>query len=106
MSNPNFKRIDFIRQFVETGLSYTQAELAYQGMITSLERAISTRSKICFASVGALKPVDRPPREVVMGFDRSGGNCKRMLRRYTLGPRVEFKFKLHRAFGQKTGLMP
>lgn len=103
---PNFKRIDFIRQFVASGLTYTQAEVAYEGMIKAFDKAVGTRSKVCLAHVGALRPVERPPRRVMMGFDRSGGSCKKMLRQFTLGPRVEFKFKLHKSFGQRTGLLP
>jgi hypothetical protein len=100
------KRLDFINRFHEAGLTYQQAELAYGAMIRSFEDGIRGKAKIHLAKVGVLKPVDRPPREIVMGFDRSGGECKKKIRRYTLGMRTEFRFKIHRAFGRRIGILP
>jgi nucleoid DNA-binding protein len=100
------KRIDFINRFHAFGLTYQQAEIAYSAMIRSFEDGIRDKSKIHLAKVGVLKPVDRPPREVVMGFERAGGVCQKKIRRFIIGSRTEFRFKVHRAFGRRVGILP
>jgi hypothetical protein len=100
------KRIDFINRFHACGLTYQQAEIAYAAMIRSFEDGIRSKSKIHLAKVGILKPLDRPPREVVMGFERVGGSCHKKIRRYIVGARTEYRFKIHRAFGRRIGILP
>jgi len=100
------KRADFIKHFVDEGLTYTQAEIAYKGMMKAVESGIRNKAKIHLASVGVLRPLDRPPRQVVMGFERSGGTCVNKVRHYAIGPRVEYRFKMHKAFGRSAGLIP
>lgn len=106
MNGTPTKRIDFIQRFHAAGLTYQQAETAYNAMIRTFEDGLREKSKIHLAKVGVLRPVDRPPREIVMGFDRSGGVCERKIRRYVIGSRVEYRFKVHRAFGRRIGILP
>ena len=99
-AKPLVARPEFIKKFVDAGLSYHQAETAYRAMVSVLEDGVAARAKIHFAKVGALDPVVLKPREYVMGFCRSKDGVKKMRRHYILGTRIRYKFKVYPAFGR------
>jgi hypothetical protein len=100
------KRADFIRRFVDQGLTYSQADLAYQAMIGFFEDGVAGKCRICVAPVGVLKPVIQPARPVTMGFERDASGVHKRKRTYLLGMRWRYVFKVYRKFGRKHGLLP
>lgn len=100
------KKPDFVHRFVQAGLTYAQAYVAYQALIGLVEDGVAERSKIRFGHVGVLKPVKRRPRTVTMGFRRDATGVQKVKRTYVLGTRVSYAFRVYRAFGQQHDLMP
>ena len=100
------KRVDFIRRLVSNGLTYMQAQTAYQALIGFFEDGVAGRDAICIGHVGVLKPIRRRPRTITMGFKRDKTGVKKVKRNYVLGTRVTYTFKVYRAFGKLHGLAP
>lgn len=100
------KKPDFIRRFVQAGLTYAQAYMAYQAMVGFFEDGVAARSRIRIGHVGVLKPVKRRPRTVTMGFRRDASGVQKIKRTYVLGTRMSYAFRIYRAFGQQHDLMP
>jgi hypothetical protein len=93
-------RPQFIKKFVQSGLSYEHAELAYRAMITVLEDGVAARAKIHFAGVGALDPMTLMPREITMGFKRTKEGVINTKRSFILGVRTRYKFRVYPTFGR------
>lgn len=89
----------------DAGLSYDQACRAYTCMVGIVEDGVSSHAKISFGKIGCLCPVRKPPRDVVMGFVRgANGKLTNTRRVFHLDARTGYKFKLYRAFAQRTQL--
>jgi len=98
-------RRDFIRKFMDCGLTFDQACRCYTGMVSVFEDAVVRAEKIGIGRVGCLTPTICPPRDVVMGFQRGkGGKVVRTKRLYHLDERVKYRFTLYREFKTKHGL--
>ena len=98
------KRVDFIRRLVSNGLTYSQAQIAYQALVGFFEDGVAGRDHICIGHVGVLKPIHRKPRTVTMGFKRTASGVQRVKRNFVLGTRISYTFKVYRAFGRLHGL--
>jgi hypothetical protein len=103
---PKLKRVDFIRRFVDAGLTYSQAQTAYRAVVGFFEDGVASRSQICVGHVGVLKPVKRGARTVTMGFMRDASGVRKVKRNYLLGIRISYTFKVFKAFGRLHGLAP
>ena len=96
------KRLDFIKKFMDAGLTYDQACRVYSSMVAILENAVVSGDKVKFGKSGCLLPVRKPPRDVVMGFQRGPGNVvTRTKRVFHLDERVEYRFTFYREFARK-----
>ena len=102
MSQRAVTRIDFIRKFMQSDLTYEQACHVYSCMVGILEDSVLTGSKVKFGKVGCLFPVRKPPRDVVMGFVRGPGNTITRSRRvFHLDERTDYRFNFYREFVRK-----
>lgn len=96
------KRLDFIRKFMNAGLTYDQACRVYSSMVGILEDAVVNGDKVKFGKIGCLVPVRKPPRDVVMGFVRGPGNVVTHSKRvFHLDERVEYRFNFYNEFARK-----
>ena len=100
------KKPDFIRRFVQAGLTYAQAYAAYQALVGFFEDGVAARSRIRIGHVGVLRPVKRGARTVTMGFKRDATGMQKVKRIYVLGTRVSYTFRVFRRFGKQHNLMP
>lgn len=100
------KRVDFIQRLVNTGLTCTQAQIAYKALVSFFEDGVAARDHICIGHVGVLRPMRRKPRMITMGFKRDASGVQRIKRNFLLGTRVAYTFKVYRAFGKQHGLAP
>lgn len=108
-SKRTIKRSDFVRQLhQDAGLSYLRAEQVCTVMMRLLESAVSAKATINLGRIGALRPLELPPRRVVMGCKRGGGvgggSLVKVRREFWLGTRTRYVFRLNRAFGHHHGL--
>jgi hypothetical protein len=107
MTPSSFKKAHFVSAFIARGLSYAEAQHAYDAMLSVFETGIIGGNRITLGRVGTLTPVWLEPKVVHMGFTRSKDDDgsvsikKDSKREYILGRRVKFKFNLHRAFMRK-----
>jgi len=101
------KKADFIASFTASGLTYSQAEKAYDAMIKCVENGVADKRGIVFGHVGALKPKQLKPRRVVMGcLVGPGGAVSRKKREYLLGTRLCYRWSLFQTFGRRHNLVP
>lgn len=99
------KRINFIRKFMQAGLTYDQACRVYVGLIALLEDGVVNGDKIKFGKMGCLFSVRKPPRDVVMGFVRGpGGKITHSKRVFHLDERTGYRFNFYRGFVRKHDL--
>lgn len=103
------KRSDFVRTLHrEAGLPYLRAEQVCTVIMRLLENSVATKAVINFGRIGTLRPIDLPPRRVVMGCKRGGGvgggTMEKVRREYWVGQRTRYAFRLNKAFGQHHGL--
>jgi hypothetical protein len=83
----------------EAGLSYGQACRAYRSLVSIVEDGLWNGRKIGFGKVGCLYAVRKPARDVTMGFIRTPNNkVVRARRVFHIDERLEYKFKLFRAY--------
>jgi hypothetical protein len=100
------KRDDFVRRFVNAGLTYAQAYAAYHAMVGFFEDGVASRSSIRIGHVGVVKPLYRRPRTVTMGFHRDATGVKRVKQSYVIGHRTRYVFRIYKAFGRQHNLEP
>jgi len=91
-------RAQFIKSFMNHGLTYLQAIAAYEAMSTTFELAIINAAKINIGRVGCLDPEIKDPRTVNMGFAREGGVLKKVQRVFVMARRVTYRFRIYRQF--------
>lgn len=102
MSLKAVTRRDFIRKFMQAGLTYDQAGRIYSCMVGVVEDSVLSGDKVKFGKVGCLFPVRKPPRDVFMGFERGPGNVvTRTKRVFHLDERVDYRFNFYREFIRK-----
>jgi len=95
-------RIHFIRKFMKSGLTYDQACRVHSCMVGIIEDSVVNGDKVKFGKVGCLFPVRKPPRNVVMGFERGPGNSlTRTKRIFHLDARIDYRFNFYREFVRK-----
>ena len=95
-------RREFIRKFMQAGLTYDQACRVYSTLVSLIEDSVVSGEKIKFGKVGCLLPVRKPPRDVVMGFMRGPGNSMVKSKRvFHLDERVDYRFSFYREFVRK-----
>lgn len=96
----NISRREFVARFMrQCGMNYSQACQAYKCMCAIFADGVVSGSKIRLGQVGALIPVWRKPKEVVMTFKVvKGRRIVRSHRTYAMGGRYTFKFVLYDTF--------
>lgn len=83
----------------ELSVSLEVAEKLYDSMVHVFEDAVVTGSKVKIGHVGVIVPKRRPPREIRMGFEVAKGHrIKKVTRIYNLDSRLDFRFRIYRAF--------
>lgn len=99
-------RRDFIRKLMmDAGLTYDQACRTYTTLVSIIEDGVVNRTKVSFGKIGCLCPVRRPARDVTMGFTRGHkGQVTKTRRVFHLEARIDYRFKMYRAFRQKVQL--
>jgi len=91
-------RRDFVRKFMDSGLSYEESRKAYETMTRIFEDAICSGAKINIGNVLSIVPVWMEPRVVNMGFERVKNCVKKTQRTYYLGQRIRYRVNLYREF--------
>lgn len=94
----NITRKDFIRAFHQAGLTYEQANQAYEAMNGTIASAIQEGVRVSFGSVCSLNPYWKQPKEVVMHFKREGANVVKTTKTFWLGKRVAYRVNVFKAF--------
>lgn len=100
MKSTPITRIDFIRGLMDAGLTYDHASRAYSSVMSTIANGIVNGQKVGLGSIGCLYPTVSPPRQVRMGFDRTGGKVSLKTREFSLDSRLRFKFKLFKKFSE------
>lgn len=92
---------DFIRKFVEYGLSHREAKKAYRAMMAMFADGIGSKSNILLYGVGTLQAVPQRPRRHVMGVVCDKEGYRRVRREFIVGSRIRYRFKIHDEFGRR-----
>jgi hypothetical protein len=98
MAQETITRAAFIKNMMNDGVPYQMAVKAFNSMMSTVESGVCSGHRIAFGRIGALNPVKLDSRTVTMGFDRTGGEMKRVSRVFVVGSRIKYKFTLFRAF--------
>jgi hypothetical protein len=104
MAQETITRAGFIKNMMDDGIPYQMAVKAYNSMMTTIEDGICSGHRVTFGKVGALNPVKLDSRTVTMGFDRTGGEMKKVQRVFVVGSRIKYKFTLFRKFADTRSL--
>lgn len=90
-------RIDFVKKFMEMGLTYGKACKVYECMVRVFEDGICSGSRINIGNVCSITPQRKEPRTVRMGFQKTA-------KIYYLGSRIRYRVNLFREFIQTHNL--
>ena len=103
---PNtINRDHFVAALQKKGLTYVQARKAYSAMLSVISDAVLQGDKINLGKIGVLDPVWHKERELTMGFKRTADNkVEKATRKFTLGPRLKYRFRLYRTFLENNDL--
>ena len=98
-------RADFVRRYMtDCGLTYVQACYIFDVMVSIMEDAVVTGTKVNFGRLGTLTPIRKAPRTYTMGFKRIKGATIPCRRVYEVGSKVDYKFKVYKEFLKKHSL--
>jgi hypothetical protein len=98
-------RKEFIRRWMEEcGVTYDTACQLYRTMVSTFEDGVANGQKVTIGRLGSLVPYWQDSRTAVMGFRRVKGGVMRHKQEYFLDPRIRYKFKLFRAWLNKSHL--
>jgi hypothetical protein len=98
-------RKDFIRRWMhEAGVSYDAAAAVYRVMVSIFEDGVANGQKITISQLGALVPYWQNSQTKVMPFRRIKGGIVRQKQEYNLDPRIKYKFKIYRAWLNRSHL--
>ena len=99
--NTPVTRYTFIRQMVDSGLTFENANLAYNSMLTTLSDGVVNGRKVYLGQVGVLKPTVMPPRSVKMGFAvTKGRKVVKEQREFYLDSRIKYTFRMFKKFAR------
>lgn len=98
-------RKEFIRRWMEEcGVTYDTACQLYRTMVVVFEDGIANGQKVTIGHLGALVPYWQGSRTAIMGFRRVQGGVVRHKQEYFLDPRIRYKFKIFKAWLNKSHL--
>ena len=101
MSHEPITRLGFVRNMVESGLTYDQATRAYNSIMSTIADGVVNGRRIYLGQVGVMNPTVLPPRQVKMGFAMtSGREIVRQQREFFLDSRVKYSFRMFKKFAR------
>ena len=104
MKTDKFKQEDFVKVFIERGLTHRQASTAYSAMIDAMEQALVNKQTMVLAHLATIHPHEVKPRQYRMRCRRKkGGALDPTLYEFQVGTRVKFIFKMRDTFGRRYG---
>lgn len=102
MNDQPVTRKEFIRKLMHNGgLTYDAAARAYGVMTALFADAIVNGQKVNIGQVGALTPMRRPARDILMPFATVQGKVVDVRRIYHVHERLTWEFRLYRSFKKR-----
>jgi len=78
----------------DCGLTYDVARRAYASMVRTFEDGVLNSRRITIGRLGSLTPEQQEGRMVSMNVGRKGGVSTRTRRKFFLGDRVRYRFRM------------
>lgn len=101
MNRTPITRLSFVKDMVQSGLTYAQATTAYNAVMSTIADGAVNGQKIYLGQVGVINPTVLPPRQVKMGFTKGpGGKIVRRQTDYFLDSRMKYSFRMFKKFVQ------
>lgn len=101
MNDTPITRLNFIQGMVDSGLTYDQANRAYNSIMSTFADGVVNGRKIYLGQVGVLNPTVMPPRQVKMGFAvKKGREIVRQRREFFLDTRIKYSFRMFKKFAR------
>ncbi|MGV0949211.1 MAG: hypothetical protein ACOYB3_00970 [Azonexus sp.] len=101
MRGEHITRLNFVQNMVESGLTYDQANRAYNSVMSTFADGFVNGRRVYLGQIGVLNPSIMPPRQVKMGFAvKKGREVVKQQRVYFLDSRVKYSFRLFKKFAR------